>query len=51
MTGVLTFLQWLEHYSVVAMTVVFVAIVLSTYWPGRKKDIEQQGLIPFKDDV
>jgi cbb3-type cytochrome oxidase subunit 3 len=43
--------QWLEHYSVVLMFVVFIGIVAATYWPGRKKKIEQQGLIPFKDDV
>jgi cbb3-type cytochrome oxidase subunit 3 len=43
--------QWLEHYSVVLMFVVFVAIVAATYWPGRKAKIEQQGHIPLEDDV
>jgi cbb3-type cytochrome oxidase subunit 3 len=47
----MTTAQWLEHYSVVLMVVVFVAIVAATYWPGRKSKIEQQGRIPFKDDV
>jgi cbb3-type cytochrome oxidase subunit 3 len=47
----MTLLQWLEHYSVVAMTLVFVGIAAATYWPGRKAKIEQQGRIPFKDDV
>jgi cbb3-type cytochrome oxidase subunit 3 len=47
----MSILQWVQHYSVVAMTAVFVAIVVSTYWPGRKTKIEQQGRIPFKDDV
>jgi cbb3-type cytochrome oxidase subunit 3 len=42
--------HWLEHYSVVWMMAVFVAIVAVTYWPGRKKKIEQQGRIPFEDD-
>ncbi len=42
---------WLEHYSVVLMVVVFVGIVASTYWPGRKSKIEQQGRIPLEDDV
>ena len=42
---------WLEHYSIVLMFLVFILIVAVTYWPGRKKSIEQQGLIPFKDDV
>ena len=43
--------QWLEHYLVVILVVVFVAIVVYTYWPNRKTKIEQQGRIPFKDDV
>ena len=44
-------MKWLEHYSVVLMTIVFIAIVAATYWPGRKSKIEQQGQIPFKDDM
>ncbi len=47
----MSILQWLEHYSVVIMTAVFVLIVVSTYWPSRKNEIEQQGRIPFEDDV
>jgi cbb3-type cytochrome oxidase subunit 3 len=47
----MTVSQWLEHYLVVIMTVVFVGIVVSTYWPGRKTKIERQGRIPFEDDV
>jgi cbb3-type cytochrome oxidase subunit 3 len=43
--------QLIEHYSVVLMVVVFVGIVAATYWPGRKAKIEQQGHIPFEDDV
>jgi cbb3-type cytochrome oxidase subunit 3 len=47
----MTVSQWLEHYLVVIMTLVFVGIVVSTYRPGRKGEIEQQGRIPFEDDV
>ena len=47
----MSILHWLEHYSVVLMTIVFVAIVAATYWPGRKASIEQQGRIPLEDDV
>ncbi|HBK04988.1 MAG TPA: CcoQ/FixQ family Cbb3-type cytochrome c oxidase assembly chaperone [Acetobacteraceae bacterium] len=43
--------QWLEHYLVVVLAIVFVGIVAVTYWPGRKAKIEQQGRIPFEDDV
>ena len=47
----MSILQWLQHYSVVMMTVLFVVIVVATYWPSRKAKIEQQGRIPLEDDV
>ena len=47
----MSMIQWLGHYSVVLMTVMFLVIVVATYWPGRKSKIEQQGRIPFEDDV
>jgi cbb3-type cytochrome oxidase subunit 3 len=47
----MSIVQWLEHYSVVLMAVVFVGIVASTYWPARRSKIEQQGRIPLEDDV
>ncbi len=51
MSTLLGFANWLEHYSVVGMTFVFVVIVAATYWPGRKAKIEQLGQIPLGDDV
>jgi cbb3-type cytochrome oxidase subunit 3 len=47
----MTTVQMLEHYSVVVLAVLFIGIVAATYWPGRKAKIEQQGRIPFEDDV
>ena len=44
-------IHWLQHYSVAFMAALFVIIVVTTYWPGRKSKIEQQGRIPLKDDV
>ena len=43
-------ISWIEHYSVVVMFVVFALLAASTYWPGRKKDIESHGQIPFEDE-
>ncbi len=43
-------IAWLEHYSVVLMTVVFLLIALAAYWPGRKSAIEKHGRIPLEDD-
>ena len=51
MTGFLHGLQWMSHYSVAVMTTVFVVIAVATYWPSRRNSIEQQGRIPFRDDV
>lgn len=47
----MTVMQWLEHYSVVLMAVVFIGIVIATYWPGRRAGIEEQGRILLEDDV
>jgi cbb3-type cytochrome oxidase subunit 3 len=47
----MSIVHWIEHYSVVGMTVVFIGIAAATYWPGRKSEIEQQGRIPLEDDV
>ena len=41
----------IEHYSVVAMAGVFIGIGVTTYRPGRKAKIEQQGRIPLEDEV
>ena len=51
MSTVLAAMQWLERYWIVPMMVVFIAIVMRTYWPSRKSEMERQGRIPLKDDV
>ncbi len=51
MSAFLSVVHWVDHHIIIAMMLMFVAIVVSTYWPSRKKSIEQQGQIPFKDDV
>ena len=45
-----SFVAWFQHYSIAFMTGVFVLIFVSTYWPGRKSSIEQNGQIPLNDD-
>jgi cbb3-type cytochrome oxidase subunit 3 len=47
---VMPILLWLEHNSIVLVLTVFVLIVLTTYWPGRKSSIERNGRIPLDDD-
>jgi cbb3-type cytochrome oxidase subunit 3 len=47
---VMPILMWIEHNSIVLVFTVFVLIVLTTYWPGRKSSIERNGRIPLDDD-
>jgi cbb3-type cytochrome oxidase subunit 3 len=47
---VMPILLWLEHNLIVLVLTVFVLIVLTTYWPGRKSSIERNGRIPLDDD-
>jgi len=41
---------WLEQNSILLILAVFLLIVLTTYWPGRKSKIEQHAHIPFEDE-
>jgi cbb3-type cytochrome oxidase subunit 3 len=40
----------MEHNSIILMLVVFLLILATTYWPGRKPGIERDGRIPLEDD-
>ena len=33
---IMPILQWLQHHSIMMMMTVFVLIVLTTFWPGRR---------------
>jgi cbb3-type cytochrome oxidase subunit 3 len=41
---------WLRLHSILAMFAVFALIVITTYWPGRRAEIERHGSIPLQDD-
>ena len=43
-------IMWIQHNWIVPVLAVFVLIVLTTYWPGRKSQIERHGQIPLEDD-
>lgn len=32
------------------LAIVFAGIVAWAYWPGRKREMEDRGLIPFRED-
>ena len=46
----LSFFMWLQHNWIVPVFTIFVLIVLTTYWTGRKAQIERHGRIPLEDD-
>lgn len=43
-------IQWLQHWSTLAMFAVFAVIVAVTFWSSRKQTLEQQGRIPLDDE-
>ena len=45
--GIIVFLM---RYSIVGVGLVFIMILLTTYWPGRKAHVERNGFIPLEDD-
>ena len=46
----MTAIIWLQHNWIVPVFTIFVLIVVTTYWPGRKSQIERHGQIPLEDD-
>lgn len=42
--------MWLQHHWIVPVMLIFLLIVLTTYWPGRKSQMERHGRIPLEDD-
>lgn len=42
-------LQWLQQHSIIFMFVAFVMILVTTFWPGRKKTFDRDARIPFQD--
>jgi cbb3-type cytochrome oxidase subunit 3 len=42
--------HWLQLHSIIFMIVVFALIAINAYRPGRRAALEQDGMIPFRDD-
>jgi cbb3-type cytochrome oxidase subunit 3 len=47
---IVSLMQWLVQYSIVPVLVVFVLVLVSTYLPSRKPEMERNARIPFDDD-
>ncbi len=41
---------WLQHYSVVVITIVFLLLIVTTYWPSRRAEMEHDAHIPLDDE-
>jgi cbb3-type cytochrome oxidase subunit 3 len=46
----MTFLHWLLDHSVVLVGGVFLLLVASVYWPGRKARFQRDAMSPRRDD-
>ncbi|HKM62634.1 MAG TPA: cbb3-type cytochrome c oxidase subunit 3 [Acidisphaera sp.] len=43
-------IQWLQRNMIVLMMAIFVVITIIAYWPGHKRQLEEDGRIPLRDD-
>lgn len=46
----MTILHWLQDHSVAFVGGVFLLLVASVYWPGRKERFQRDAMIPLQDD-
>lgn len=46
----MTIILWTQHYWIAPVFAVFSLILLTTYWPGRRAEIERKGRIPLDLD-
>jgi cbb3-type cytochrome oxidase subunit 3 len=44
-------LRFLADYSVVFVGGVFLLLIVSVYWPGRKERFQRDAMIPLRDDT
>jgi cbb3-type cytochrome oxidase subunit 3 len=47
----MTFIMWVQHNFIAVVFAVFLLILMTTYWPGRRSQLEQYGRIPLNDDA
>ncbi len=50
MSDFMSLILWLQHHSVVLVFAVFVMLVASIYWPGRKSRFERDSRLIFDDE-
>lgn len=50
MDSLIQLIAVVQQYFIVPVMLVFVLIVVVTYWPSRRASMERQGRIPFDAD-
>ena len=46
----MSIIVWLMRYSIVPVGLVFLMILVTTYWPGRQARFRRDAMIPLDDD-
>jgi cbb3-type cytochrome oxidase subunit 3 len=46
----MSIIVWLMRYSIVPVGLVFLMILVTTYWPGRRARFQRDAMIPLDDD-
>jgi len=41
---------WLMAHSIIAVGLVFLLVIVATYWPGRRARFQRDAMIPLRDD-
>lgn len=47
---VMGIIMWLMAHSIVGVGIVFVLLIASIYWPGRRARFDRDAMIPLRDD-
>jgi cbb3-type cytochrome oxidase subunit 3 len=47
---ILTLIVWLQQHFIVPVMLVFLLVVVITYWPSRREAMERSARIPFEAD-
>jgi len=50
MSEIMALILWLQHHSVLFVFVVFMLLLATIYWPGRRRRFDRDARIPLEDD-
>lgn len=47
---VMDIVMWLMARSIIGVGIIFVLLMATIYWPGRRARFERDAMIPLRDD-